>query len=314
MSSYITVDGGTTNTRISLVEDLNVKDTLKFNIGIGKAMNDNRILYKTLKTGIDEIISKNNIKKHDIAKILVSGMLTSEFGLINLEHITVPAGIKELHCSMTEKVIEEISDIPMVFIRGVKTRCSDLDNADMMRGEECELFGLSDNNPESSVYILPGSHSKIIETDTEGRIINLTTLLTGEMIAALSGGTILKNAIELDSELDEEYLLVGYEYCLKNGLNKSVFKTRVLKNMFSKTNSQVYSFFMGVLLCEEITEILRHNPKKTIIAGKKQIKEATYMILSKKTDSPILKISDENVDTANTMGMVKIFEFTSTDK
>ena len=33
MANYITIDGGTTNTRISLIKDLTITDTLKFNIG-----------------------------------------------------------------------------------------------------------------------------------------------------------------------------------------------------------------------------------------------------------------------------------------
>lgn len=310
MSVYITVDGGTTNTRISVVRDLKVIDTLKYNVGARLGIDSNAVLYETIRKGISEILRRNNLYEQDIKKILASGMLTSEFGLMKLDHIVTPAGIEELHNSMTEVTLDAISPIPVVFIRGVKTLCNNLDDADMMRGEESELIGISGEKTENAVYILPGSHSKIIETDDEGKIINFTTMLTGEMIASISRGTILKDAVDLEnSEIDKEYLFLGYDYCVRNGFNKSVFKTRVLKNMFSKTKDQVYSFFMGVLLCDELREIIKLNPKKIIVAGKKQIKEATYMLLKKNTAGSVYKVSDETADFANSIGMIKIYEY-----
>ncbi len=309
MSAYITVDGGTTNTRVSLVKDMKVEDTLKFSVGARLGIDNKTILLDTIKSGIAEILKKNNIKEQEISKILVSGMLTSEFGIMKLDHIVTPAGIDELHNSMVEVTLDNISSVPFVFIRGVKTPCNSIGDADMMRGEECELIGLSDEIMENAVYILPGSHSKLLRTDIDGKITDITTMLTGEMIAAISQGTILKDAIDFEnSEIDDKYLLMGYEYCEENGFNKSVFKTRVLKNMFSKSKSEVYSFFMGVLLCDEIREIIKLNPEIIIIGGKKQIKEATYKILLEKSKSKISCVDDKIADVANSLGMIKIFE------
>ena len=54
-------------------------------------------------------------------RILASGMITSEFGLCLLEHLIAPCGMGELAASMHEVVLEDISKIPFVFARGVKT-------------------------------------------------------------------------------------------------------------------------------------------------------------------------------------------------
>lgn len=310
MSTYITVDGGTTNTRISLVRDMKVEDTIKFNIGARIGIDNNTMLCDAIKRGILEILERNRLKERNISKIIASGMLTSEFGLINLEHIEIPAGIKELHDSMVEVTLENISSVPFVFIRGVRTSCKSIEDADMMRGEESELVGLSDSLVENAIYILPGSHSKHIKTDVDGKITDITTMLTGEMIAAISQGTILKDAVNLEnSQIDDRYLILGYEYCLENGFNKSVFKTRVLKNMFSRTQSEVYSFFVGVLLCDEIREIIRNNSEKIVIGGRKQIKEAIYRILVKKSKGKIYCVDDEISEVANSLGMIRIFEY-----
>lgn len=310
MSNYITVDGGTTNTRICLVVNGKIVDTIKYNVGAGKSIDNNNILKNTIKEGILEILKRNNMQSSEILRILASGMLTSEYGIYTLEHLNTPVGIKKLHEGMTETVISEISDIPFVLMRGVKTDCESFENADMMRGEETELMGLADSIYEDCVYILPGSHSKIIKTDKTGEITDFSTMLTGEMIAAVSRYTILKAAVDLENAvLNNEYLMKGFEYCKENGINKALFKVRVLNNIFSRTADEVYSFFMGVVLCEEILEIIKLKPKNIVIGGKRQIKKAMYEILSCCISGKIICVSDETAEKAASVGMIKIFEY-----
>lgn len=310
MSNYITIDGGTTNTRISLCRDHTIADTVKYNVGAGKAIENKTILRDTLRDGISEILTRNGVSENDITCILASGMLTSEFGIYKLDHIEVPAGIGELRDNMEKAVLGDISDIPFVFVRGVKTSSDDFDRMDMMRGEETELMGIIGDDCGECVYILPGSHSKIIKTDENGKITELTTMLTGEMIAALSQNTILKDALDIsESSLNIEYLMKGFEYCREHGINKAAFKVRVLKNMFSKTADEVYSFFMGAVLCGEIWEIIKINPQKIVIGGKMQIKNAMYEILKRVVNCDVVRVPDEVSNTAASLGMIKIFEF-----
>jgi 2-dehydro-3-deoxygalactonokinase len=167
--NYITIDGGTTTTRISLVCDKQIKQTVKLSVGARKSMDGGADYKGEIKSAIEKVLSDNNIKNEDIKRILASGMITSEFGLCNLPHISVPAGIQELHENMHETVISEISDIPFVFIRGVKSVSDNLSETDMMRGEETELFGLTPHTMPDALYVLPGSHSKLIKTDCYDR-------------------------------------------------------------------------------------------------------------------------------------------------
>ena len=178
MANYICIDGGTTNTRINLVCDRKLVDSMKFNVGARSGIDNKMLLRTTVRDGIVELLSRNAMDKANISMILASGMITSEFGLVELPHILAPAGMDEMHAAMHKVVLEDISDIPFVFMRGVKTSVDTLESADMMRGEETELMGLYS---EEGVYILPGSHSKIIKTNAKGQIVNFTTMLTGEM-------------------------------------------------------------------------------------------------------------------------------------
>lgn len=310
MSNYIAIDGGTTNTRINLVKDYLVTDTLSYNIGARKGIENKEILQEAVKEGIKKILSGNDMTENDIERILVSGMLTSEFGIYEVNHIRVPAGKKELHNAMAEVILSNISAIPFVFIPGVKTDCGSLENADMMRGEETELAGLTDTYNTEGLFVLPGSHSKIIKTDKEGRIIDFFTMLTGEMLEALSENTILRDAVDMKNTLlVKEYLLKGFEYAKSNGINEAMFKVRVLKNMFFRSADETYSFFLGAVLCDEILKIINMQPRKVFIGGRKQIKTAIYEILKKYMNASVFCIEDETVDKSVSLGMVKVYEF-----
>ncbi len=308
MVNYITIDGGTTNTRLTLVTDGKCVDTVKYNVGARAGIEDKTALKNAVKEGIATLLDRNSLKEADIKRIIASGMITSEFGLCKLDHLIAPVGISDLHKEMYETELPKISSIPFVFIRGVKLLGDSLENADMMRGEETELFGLC--NDFCGVYILPGSHSKIINVDESGKIVNFKTELTGEMIYALSQDTILKSTVDLSvDELCEDYLLKGYHYCNKLGINEALFKVRVLGNLFNADKVQTYSFFMGVVLCAEINTVLKMNPQRVTVGGKKQIKEATVALLKAKTNAEIISVDDSIVDTSSAIGAVRIFEY-----
>lgn len=307
MNTYITIDGGTTNTRISLVKAGAVVDTIKLHVGARNGIDDRQLLVSSVKNGLEELLARNGVLPENVHRVLACGMIGSEFGLCNVEHIMAPAGIKELHESMYETRLSDITDIPFVFIRGVKIRKESVEETDVMRGEETELVGIMED--DKCAYILPGSHSKIIRTDEQGRITAFSTALTGEMIAALSGGTILKDAVDLTvAQLDVDYLMEGYGCCESSGMNKALFKVRLLKTQFQTTREQRYSYFMGIVLHDEIEEVLRYDVNKIVIGGRKQIKEALKAVIEKVSDKEVVCIADEKVEKANILGMIRVYE------
>ena len=311
MKHYITVDGGTTNTRVTLMQADTPLQTVRIPFGARASMTDPQALPSAIKNAIDTLLNAHGLKETEIERILASGMITCEFGLCPLPHIAAPAGIRELHASMHEVVMESISHIPFVFIRGVKTVGETVADTDMMRGEETELMGLlsSDLTP-NTLYILPGSHSKLIETDHAGRICRFATMLTGEMIASLAEGTILKDAVDLSiTDRDPAFLLDGCKYAMEHGINEALFKVRILKNLFSRTPVEVYSFFLGVILSSEIQAILRATPTRVVIGGKAQIKKATECLLRSLSKKEIVTVSDADVDVSSSRGAIRIYEY-----
>lgn len=302
---FITIDGGTTNTRISLVSDYKILQTIKIPMGAGACVLGTDALKNEIRGSIKKLLADNHIDEKNIDKIISSGMITSECGLCPLDHITLPAGIKEMHDAMYETVLEDVSKIPFVFIRGVKMTGVTLDKADMMRGEETELIGILREG--NGVYVLPGSHSKIIIVENN-KINEFSTMMTGEMIAALSQNTLLKTSVDLEkSNTVEKYVFEGFEYCSENGINEALFKVRVLDVIFRCSRDEIYSFFMGAVLCDEIKKILKVNSDNIILGGNNNIKKIMGKILRKYSDKNVIVLSDEEVLTSTSIGAVKIY-------
>ena len=177
MKNYITLDGGTTNTRLTLALDGEIKDRISLGVGVQKNIGGTGALESAIKQGIIDLLHRNSISEGDVDAIIASGMITSEFGLCNLPHIPTPAGISELHTSIERVELPEISSIPFACIRGVKVDADDMERFDIMRGEETEVFGILPYLPLNTpaTIILPGTHNKIIRVNATGEIINFRT-------------------------------------------------------------------------------------------------------------------------------------------
>ena len=96
MKYYITIDGGTTNTRVHLVEYGRVTQSKKISLGARDCMGGSDALKDAITKEIDNITLQKGIKPDDISAIIASGMITCEYGLCPLAHLVAPVGIEEL--------------------------------------------------------------------------------------------------------------------------------------------------------------------------------------------------------------------------
>lgn len=309
MKRYIAIDGGTTNTRLALVENGKILKIVKINIGARICINDNSPLKNTIKEAIINLLDEFSLTEKDVISVIASGMITSESGLFALKHIKAPAGITELHNAMQKMEFLDICSIPFWFIPGVITKDNDFLKTDMMRGEETEIFGLLTDDTQSYAFVLPGSHSKIITLDSQNRIDSCVTLLTGEMIFSLWNSTILKDSFSLDFEdFNAVFLEKGYDACLEFGINQAIFKTRILKNIFGASSYECYSYFLGVVLAEEIKTIKQTSKKGVVIGGKASLKLPMAHLIKTKTNLDVIAL-DDITSSATVFGAIKIFEY-----
>lgn len=307
MANYLTIDGGTTNTRIYLVVEGTIVDSLRFGIGSSGGKENIERLKIAVKEGVLELLRKHAKSETEIERILASGMITSDGGLCSLPHLSAPCGLSELAASCYECELPEISSIPFVFLRGVRT--APCDAPDMMRGEETELMGLCETGREDSLYVLPGSHTKLIQTDACGRICKISTELTGEMLRALSEGTILRESVTLGKDYDEEFLLRGYHCAEERGLNAALFATRVLHRLEGASALETYSFFLGAVYFSEVRNILRSTAKRIVIGGKPALQRPLSCLLRANGAAFVEEIPEADADSATVRGAIKIYEW-----
>jgi len=151
MANYIAIDGGTTNTRVHLLKSGVVIDTVKIDMGVRINANGTDTYKAELKKAVFTILSDNSLSEKDIERVICSGMITSDLGLMTLPHLALPCGIEEMAKATENASFPEITSIPFVFVRGLKTDSTGFENADMMRGEEAELMGLCEKLEESRI-------------------------------------------------------------------------------------------------------------------------------------------------------------------
>ncbi|MCQ2771288.1 MAG: 2-dehydro-3-deoxygalactonokinase, partial [Clostridia bacterium] len=72
----ISIDGGTTNTRLVLIKDGVVKCIKRLSIGARDSLVDGHNSYReVLSTGIGQLLLENELSEKDIKSIVVSGMI-----------------------------------------------------------------------------------------------------------------------------------------------------------------------------------------------------------------------------------------------
>ena len=138
---------------------------------------------------------------------------------------------------------------------------------------------------------------------------NFTTFMTGEMIAAISSATILRDAVDLSVEgFDADALLRGYDAAVSDGISAALFKTRIMKNLFSADARACYSFFLGALLSDEILALMKSGASRVLIAGKAALRLPTEYLLRERSEVQAVSCPEQIIEAASALGAVRIFE------
>ena len=118
--------------------------------------------------------------------VLLSGMIGSRQGWKEAPYLPCPAGAPEIAPAL---VAIEFDWAQVKLVPGLSAT-DEAGVAEVMRGEETQVFGVLDAMGGSGLACLPGTHSKWVRVEG-GRIIGFTTHMTGEAFGALRGHTIL---------------------------------------------------------------------------------------------------------------------------
>ena len=118
--------------------------------------------------------------------VLLSGMIGSRQGWKEAPYLPCPAGAPQVAAALVEI---EFDWAQVKLVPGLSAT-DEAGVAEVMRGEETQVFGVLGAMGRSGLACLPGTHSKWVRVE-DGRITGFTTHMTGEAFGALRGHTIL---------------------------------------------------------------------------------------------------------------------------
>jgi 2-dehydro-3-deoxygalactonokinase len=247
--NIITIDCGTTNSRISVVDS---KARLLYHASARVGVRDtaisgsNKTLKEALRSLFEQALYETKFQISDIHCILSSGMISSEIGLQEVPHLWAPCSMDALAGNLHPYVDSTIfpASIPVYFIRGIKNafdpasvQLQDLNTLDFMRGEETQIAGLLENSkvPVPCCVIVLSSHTKFIAVDAQRTILGSATTLSGQLYDALLKETIIGKSLSAEAEEDGDFFDTRIAEIAKNEIETSGFLRGLLLVRFMDT-------------------------------------------------------------------------------
>ncbi len=312
MSAYAVVDSGTTTTRVRLWRDGRVAWSGSRTAGARDTAVDGHTgkVVTALRSLLDEC-------GETPAAIVCSGMITSNLGLLELPHLPAPAGLDDLAAGIRQRPFPAVSPVPLSFVPGVKTPPSagleGLVTGDVLRGEEAEVAGLHPELAlgEDSVYLHVGSHHKAIDVDAAGRILASRTAITGELLAAVTGHTVLRSSVaQLEAlELDLEAALAGAAAAEEHGVGRALFLVRVGEQLAGEPKDRMTSYLLGALASLDLGLLAAAGPGAPVVLyGGELFVRVLAALLPARGRERVEVVPHDVADEAAARGAVRLYE------
>jgi 2-dehydro-3-deoxygalactonokinase len=177
--------------------------------------------------------------------VLLSGMIGSRNGWVEVPHVPCPAGPEALARGAAERVVDGAR---LLFVPGLSH--VDADGVpDVMRGEEVQVFGALAGRGDADV-ILPGTHSKWVSVRS-GVVTGFATYMTGELYAAILGHTIVGTLAEGDAPDEDAFAKGVARGHADPALSHAVFSARTFALAGQLPAAGVAAYLSGVLIGAE---------------------------------------------------------------
>ena len=272
MNYIITVDGGTSNTRTYLWT-AGGKILTHRSQAIGaktSAINGSNQPWKqAIHDMIESMLTEYGISEDYVQGVYMSGMLTSDLGILEVPHLTAPVSMKNYQEHLVRVHLPEVFSKEIVLIPGIKNTLSNpesldsLRTFDIMRGEETETYALIEQygSDQNTIYILPGSHNKYVFIDENCTVLATSTTLSGELLNSIVNDTIVASSVDHGFPSMEHYNLemiqYGCEMHRKEGFGRALFLTRLFDRFGSQSKYNLQNYVLGIVLESDLTAL--HN-------------------------------------------------------
>ncbi len=240
-AALIGIDWGTTSLRAFLI-DANGVVLARQSAAEGIMQTPDRNFQQVLLRLLDPWMQQVRVP------IIASGMITSRNGWQETAYLHAPATTEDLAQAIVP--VKGMAEPGLYFVTGVT-----VDNdgqPDVMRGEETQIAGATQHNSASSLYVMPGTHSKWVVTHGNS-IDNFRTFMTGEVFATLCEHTIL-GSLMTAAPFQQDSFSEGVQVGRHAGatLLNILFSART-KPLFGKLASdKVADYLSGMLIGAEI--------------------------------------------------------------
>lgn len=185
--------------------------------------------------------------------VRLCGMAGSRNGLVEVPYAACPADAAAWSAAVATIAVDGVA---VSVAAGLSGR-SFAGRADVMRGEETQIFGAVQTMPAlaagRALLVLPGTHSKWAEL-IDGRVERFHTFPTGELFALLRDHSTLTRA-GTDREGREEGFAAGLERA-GDGLSAGLFEARAAQLTEGRSLGWALGLLSGLLIGSEFREAL----------------------------------------------------------
>jgi 2-dehydro-3-deoxygalactonokinase len=317
----VAIDGGTTNTRARLLLGSTLLATGTRNVGVRDAAiaGSTEPLHRAVADSVNDALRSAGVAIQDVALLCVSGMLTSNVGLQEVPHVHAPAGVDDLARGVVLCNFPAIAAKPIHFIPGVKTvpvsaSLPNLHAMDVLRGEECEVFGILQAIGQGGplCILLPGSHTKLLHIDSQSRITASYTTMGGELMQALAQHTILASSVTWPPPGEPVWSAVetGAKFAQEWGVARGAFAVRLADIMVGIERHERSWFLVGLIVGNDWTELAKwplFDKAIPLLIGGREPLRSVLGHLSHLAPTKVLQTLDEPiVDIAAAAGAIRI--------
>jgi len=186
---------------------------------------------------------------------LACGMVGARGGWREVDYVDVPADADDVAGALGQVIAAD--GRPLWIVPGVRNR----QRPEVMRGEETQVLGALARVPAlraASTLILPGTHCKWV-TVRDGRMVDVRTVMTGELFALLLRHSLLGQGIEVEGAHDPARFVDGVRAARDSGGAggwSRLFAARALWLDGQLLEGQVAGWLSGLLIGEEIRSML----------------------------------------------------------
>jgi 2-dehydro-3-deoxygalactonokinase len=179
--------------------------------------------------------------------VLLSGMIGSRQGWKEAPYLPCPAGAPQVAAALVEI---EFDWAQVKLVPGLSAT-DEAGVAEVMRGEETQVFGVLEAMGGSGLACLPGTHSKWVRVE-DGRITGFTTHMTGEAFGALRGHTILGRMMREGPSNGAPFDAGVRRSGDPGGLLHHIFGARALVLAGSLAETDAAAYLSGILVGHEV--------------------------------------------------------------